>query len=918
MKKSINRLINKSFEKTLLDRPVTNYKSQISLRGNKPKLKIFKTLPKPMQPTQYKPPAPKIRVVKKKLRIKPKTQLKQKPIPKPRIKSKRPVPLPRTMITKKKKALRRAVQTLDVAIMDKKDPARQLDYTKLVVASELRNIFNTYGAMKVNINLNVDFIKPSVEGEEPAKADANFNSEDLVILDPVDIPEFLGRAVEKILSNIAKWISKGSGWLIKEVSGHFINIIKYLPLRGGSHVQLPEELRNSMKGLINLKNQDDKCFLWCHVRHLNPHKKNPQRITKDDMEFAKRLGYSGITYPVARNQISLIEKQNKINIFVYGYNTEIKAPYPIYPTHYPKEPYSDNLDLLYIEGKDELDRDTSHYVLISDFSKFMSLFTKHKGKKHFCRACQQCFYSTDSLAKHRKYCMIINGIQAIEMPPMREDKNGVERPPYVYFKNHQKGLPAPFCIVADSEALPEKISGCKQSDEKSYTQQYQKHTPCSISYKLICYYDNLGSQGPDHKKYSGPVHIYRGEDCIKQFLDSIYDEVDNCKSIIREHFNKQLVMSRKDNIDFKNAKRCHICKKRYREDDEPVRDHCHVTGKYRGSAHSACNLKWQISAEKLKIPVIFHNLKGYDSHFIISELGDFIKRKEIPADDVLIEDEDGNLVRDETPEKIKINVIAQNIEKFMAFRVGRHLSFIDSFQFLGSSLERLANNLEDGDFIYTKKYYTDPEKFNLVKRKGVYPYEYMDSFSKFNDTELPPIEEFYSQLTGTNISEEDYNHAKDVWKAFGLRNMGDYHDLYLKTDVLLLVDVFENFRKTCLNYYGLDPLHYISAPGLAWDAMLKMTGINLELLTDVDMHLFIEKGKRGGTSYIAHRHAEANNKYMKNYDPLKLISYIMYLDKNNLYGWAMCQPLPYGNFRWVEADRVLPSERELVIYMKLI
>ena len=154
---------------------------------------------------------------------------------------------------------------------------------------------------------------------------------------------------------------------------------------------------------------------------------------------------------------------------------------------------------------------------------------------------------------------------------------------------------------------------------------------------------------------------------------------------------------------------------------------------------------------------------------------------------------------------------------------------------------------------------------------------------------------------------DDYNHARDVWGTFSLRNMGDYHDLYLKTDILLLVDVFENFRKTCLNYYRLDPLHYVSAPGLAWDAMLKMTGINLELMTDIDMQLFIEKGLRGGISCIAKRHAEANNKYMKNYDISKLISYIIYLDANNLYGWAMSKPLPYGNFRWVEADCIIPK-----------
>ena len=201
---------------------------------------------------------------------------------------------------------------------------------------------------------------------------------------------------------------------------------------------------------------------------------------------------------------------------------------------------------------------------------------------------------------------------------------------------------------------------------------------------------------------------------------------------------------------------------------------------------------------------------------------------------------------------------------------------------MNSTLEKLASNLDEDDFIYTKKYFSDPVQFNLMKRKGVYPYDYMDRFSKFNDTELPSIGEFYSQLNDTNISQDDYKHAKDVWNTFNIKNMGEYHDLYLKTDILLLVDVFENFRKTCLTYYRLDPLHYISAPGLAWDAMLKMTGINLELITDIDMQLFIEKGIRGGTSYIAHRHAEANNKYMKNFDPIKFISYIMYLDANNL------------------------------------
>ena len=171
---------------------------------------------------------------------------------------------------------------------------------------------------------------------------------------------------------------------------------------------------------------------------------------------------------------------------------------------------------------------------------------------------------------------------------------------------------------------------------------------------------------------------------------------------------------------------------------------------------------------------------------------------------------------------------------------------------------------------------------------------------KFGETQLPKREDFYSLLTDEDISDDDYQHAVDVWNTFGIRNMGEYHDLYLKSDILLLADVFENFREACLEYYRLDPAHYITSPGLSWDAMLQMTGINLELVTDIDQQLFIEKGMRGGISYIAYRHARANNKYMEFYNPEDDTTYIIYLDANNLYGWAMIQPLPYGGFKWVE------------------
>ena len=162
-----------------------------------------------------------------------------------------------------------------------------------------------------------------------------------------------------------------------------------------------------------------------------------------------------------------------------------------------------------------------------------------------------------------------------------------------------------------------------------------------------------------------------------------------------------------------------------------------------------------------------------------------------------------------------------------------------------------------------------------MKQKAVYPYDYTDSLGTSGDQQLPPKDEFDSILTDEGISDAQYQHAQNVWNTFDMRTMGEYHDLYLKSDILLLADVFENFRKTCLQYYKLDPCHYFTSPGLSWDAMLKMTGIKLELITDVDMFHFIEKGLRGGISYIANRQGKANNKYMSGYNPEKLSKYIM-------------------------------------------
>ena len=193
-------------------------------------------------------------------------------------------------------------------------------------------------------------------------------------------------------------------------------------------------------------------------------------------------------------------------------------------------------------------------------------------------------------------------------------------------------------------------------------------------------------------------------------------------------------------------------------------------------------------------------------------------------------------------------------------------------------------------------------------RKGVYPYEYMDNWERFNEMPLPNKESFYSTLNMENIEYIDYRHRNSVFKIFKLKNLGEYHDLYVQSDTLLLADVFEIFRSTCLKVYELDPAYFLSLPGLAWQACLKKTNTKLELLTDYDMLLMVEKGVGGGICHSIHRCAKANNKYMENCNKNEESSYIQFLDANNLYGWAMSQKLPVNNFKWVEGASIINEE----------
>ena len=437
------------------------------------------------------------------------------------------------------------------------------------------------------------------------------------------------------------------------------------------------------------------------------------------------------------------------------------------------------------------------------------------------------------LIKHREDCLRINGGQKVKL-----EKGFVES------KNYSKQIPAPCKIYADFECLLKDCDSGINNDCFSYTSKYQDHIPCSFAYKLVCVND----------KFSKDLVLYLGKNAVFKFIQCIFKEYSYCKDVRKKHFNNRLVMTAEQNEEFERSNICWICGKLIDIGDNKVRDHDHTKkegNNYGGSAHWSCNINLKVNK---KLVVLFHNLRGYDSHLIFKELSKC---------------------------NFSVSVIPNGLEKYMSCTLGKNIVFIDSMLFLNSSLDKLVKNLSSEDFKYLSSV-SSGEKLELVKKKGVYLYEYFDSFKKFREDRLPDIDCFFSSLKDCKISEKEYQRACDVWKVFKIKNLGEYHDLYLKTDVLLLCDVFEKFMAD----YGLDPCHYYSGPGLSCDAMLKMTRVKLEKIDNIDVHLFLEKGMRGGVSYIS-------NRYSKSSDDKTL----MYWDMNNLYGTVLSfDYFPYGDY----------------------
>ena len=700
---------------------------------------------------------------------------------------------------------------------------------------------------KVQCILNVEMIQNRISGEDET-SDPFFRSGQKENLgNNFELAEEMIREMIEAMENYNK---RGSNWIFKKVIRLDVNFVRWKPLGGSAWIPLPAKLANK-KAVINMKSQDDFCFKWCISRAANMVESHPERITPKLREQAEKFDWTDCKFPMTLDKIKFFEKRNNISVNVYEWNAS--------PLRITKEEKPFHVDLVFLTKDSQ-----NHFALIKNFSRFASS-GKGQTERYFCKRCLNSFPRVESLEKHKEICGEFAAAK-IELPGGK-----------CFFKNWERMMHIPVVVYADFESI---LKPCREENKT------HEHIPCGFCFHLVSPFLEMD---PVWKRAENETNQLP-QDFIRELISRVK------KAHLSLPKKEMVPLSPEEWKKFRESEVCWLCKGKFGEKTfSKVRDHCHYTGKFRGAAHQSCNLKFK---RPKFTPVFFHNLQNYDAHLFVRALG--------LMDEVL-----------------SISCIPNNNEKYISFSlkfelkriikwdpkkeewievvIKHEIRFLDSFKFTLSGLNGLVKNLSREDLKETVRFFG--KKIDLVSRKGVYPYEFMDDFEKFKKQSLPKKTSFFSRLKQEKISEEDFLHAQKVWKEFELKNMGDYHDLYLKTDVLLLSDVMENFRKLCEKHYELDPAHFFTVPGMAWDAMLKMTGIKLELLEDVDMLLMIEKGIRGGISNAFKRYAKANNKFMKDFDPAEKSSFIVYLDANNLYGWAMSKPLPVGEFEWMgEAD----------------
>jgi len=673
-----------------------------------------------------------------------------------------------------------------------------------------------------------------------------------------DVNSFnIDEATSSILTAIDNFNKQGSNWQLDFVSKLSIRSAAYRPLQGSTYVKSPKALMDK-RAVLNIKNTDEYCFLYCILAHIHYVKRNAENPNQY-LQYFKELKYSNLTFPLKVSDVSKFEDMNDsiaVNVLFY----ENKEIIPLYPSPHRNRKHHVNLLLLESEGK-------FHYTLVRNLSRLAAGRTKHNASTYVCASCLHPFRHEHCLTRHTPECSI-HPPQKVTYPSPENNK--------LKFKNVFKTMKVGFCLYLDMESflIPQSDKNVKSLHEPSGF--------CVIRVSQF-------------KEFSKSPYTYSGPNVIDHLYEYLRKEEREIFKILNTN-HAMNPLNDNEKASYEASLSCEGCKQPYTNANYKIHHHCHVTGNYLGAFCNNCNLQFKYrrtvnssGQPSYILPVLGHNMSGYDLHHLIKR---FKQYEVLNSKGVM--------------SPVKISVIPSNTEKFMSVTFGG-LRFIDSYQFLNSSLDTLVDCLAKSGtdkFKYTNAQFKNS---SLVYKKGIYCYEHYTGPDVFLETKLPPLEKFYSALNDQNITIEEYQRAQEMWFEFECKTLRDYHDLYLTLDTTLLADVMEHFREVSYEIFQLDPLHYISLPGFSWDACLKMTGVELELLTDPEQFLMMENAIRGGISMISTRFAQANNEYLvdkEEYKPELPESCLMYWDANSLYSEAMSRLLPTGKFRYLSSNEI--------------
>ena len=653
---------------------------------------------------------------------------------------------------------------------------------------ELINYYKNKGEWKVQLIAEINFISLKPRSDETRIMHTRSDNIEITIGKDNDeiIEELFKSFIQKYEENLQNKM-RGSDFEFDGVNFLYYDFNEISLNRGGSYIDSPKWLKDK-KSTINPKNNDHKCFQYAVTLALNLDKinKHPQRISKIK-PFIDQYNWKDIDFPSTSKDWRKFELNNEValNVLYVPRNTrKIQVAYK------SKNNLNCNKHVILLMITDG---EKWHYLTVKNLPGLLRRVTSTHKEDFYCLNCFHSYRTRNKLESHKKICENHDYCN-VEMPTKSNN--------IIKYNQGEKSIKLPFAIYSDLECLLEKMSTCQNNPNESSTTEINKHIPSGYSLFTHCSFDQSKNK----------LDYYRGKDCMKKFSKDLRT---HATKIINHKKKKMIPLTTVEKIYHNEQEICYICKKEFDEKNYKVRDHCHYTGKYRGAAHNICNLRYKIPKE---IHVVFHNGSTYDYHFIIKEL---------------VKEFDSNFecLGESTETYITFSVPIKKKTENKDIEITYKIKFIDSHRFITMSLSKLIDNLSEGihnntcvdcksclDYIKTKneklilKYFNceqyykkkcnkelikrfastyefcnkDLNKFILLLRKCVYPYEYMDNWERFNETSLPNKESFYSNLNMENIEDIDYRHGNNVFKIFELKHLGEYHDLYVQSDLFII------------------------------------------------------------------------------------------------------------------------------------